>query len=76
MVLEMAPRRTEDTQPYGERTVVTEFFDRHSAYGEDWITVTTVVDDPEHLAQEFITSSSFKRLPDDSSWNPTPCGSE
>ena len=59
--------------PYGERTVLTEFFDRHMAYGEEWFTVTTVVEDPEHLRQEFITSSDFKRLPDDSSWNPTHC---
>ena len=59
--------------PYGEQTVMTEFFDRHAAYGEEWFTVTTIVSDPEHLRQEYITSSDFKRLPDDSSWNPTPC---
>lgn len=59
--------------PYGEQTVMTEFFDRHAAYGDEWFTVTTIVSDPEHLNQEYITSSDFKRLPDDSSWNPTPC---
>lgn len=60
--------------PYGNDTVMTEYFDRHAAYGEEWFTVTTIVSDPQHLTQEFITSSSFKRLPDGSSWNPTPCG--
>ena len=59
--------------PYGEQTSMREFFDRHAAYGDEWFTVTTVVSDPEHLGQEYITSSDFKRLPDDSSWNPTPC---
>jgi hypothetical protein len=62
--------------PYGEETVVTEYFDRHSDYGEDWFTVTTIVNDPVHLTQEFITSSSFKRLPDGSSWNPVACDSD
>ena len=50
--------------PYGSETVMTEYFIRHAAYGEEWFTVTTVVSDPRHLTQEFITSSSFKRLPD------------
>ena len=59
--------------PYGDETLLTEFFDRYAAYGEEWFTVTTIVYDPRHLTQEFITSSSFKRLPDSSSWNPTPC---
>ena len=59
--------------PYGEQTTMTEFFDRHAAYGDEWLTVTTIVDDPEHLNQEYITSSDFKRLPDDSSWNQSPC---
>ena len=62
--------------PYGENTVMTEYFDRHAAYAEEWFTVTTIVSDPQHLTQEFITSSSFKRLPDGSSWNPVPCGSD
>lgn len=59
---------------YGNDTVMTEYFDLHAAYGDEWFTVTTIVSDPQHLTQEFITSSSFKRLPDGSSWNPVPCG--
>jgi hypothetical protein len=56
--------------------VVTEWFDQHVSFGEDWITVTTVVDDPLNFTQKFVVSSSFKRLADDSSWNPQPCVSE
>ena len=61
--------------PYSGNTVLMEYFDRHTAYGEEWITVTTIVRDPEYLTGEFITSSSFKQLPDDSTWNPVPCKS-
>jgi hypothetical protein len=59
--------------PYSERTVLTEHFDHHSDFGEEWLTVTSIVDDPVYLSEAFITSSSFKRLPDGSAWNPMPC---
>ena len=59
--------------PYSESTVLTEYFDHHTDFGEEWLTVTSIVDDSVYLTEEFITSSSFKRLPDGSSWNPTPC---
>lgn len=63
--------------PYsGESTQLTEHFDRlSSVFGEEWLLVTTVVVDPIYLTREFITSTHFKKLPDDSSWNPVPCGS-
>jgi hypothetical protein len=60
--------------PYSESTVLTEYFDHHTDFGDDWLTVTSIVDDPVYLTEEFITSSSFKRLADGTSWNPYPCG--
>ncbi|HVZ21313.1 MAG TPA: hypothetical protein VG871_09645, partial [Vicinamibacterales bacterium] len=60
--------------PYSENTVLTEYFDRHSETdGSEWFTVTTVVSDPKYLAQDFITSTHFKREPDASKWYPSPC---
>lgn len=59
--------------PYSPDAVVTEYFDRHAAYDEEWITVTVIVNDPTYLRQEYITSSSFKQLADDSAWNPQSC---
>jgi hypothetical protein len=59
--------------PYSENAVVTEFFDRLSAYGTDWLTVFTIVEDARYLDQPFITSTHFKREPDQSKWMPTPC---
>ena len=59
--------------PYSEDTVMTEYFDRLSAYGTGWLTVFTIVEDPRYLDQPFITSIHFKREPDRSKWRPTPC---
>lgn len=59
--------------PYSDNTVLTEYFEYHSDFGDEWITVTTIVNDPTYLAQEFITSSSFKKLDGDGSWNSVPC---
>jgi len=59
--------------PYSDAAVVTEYYNTHSDFGIDWFTVTTVVDDPTYLTQPFITSSSFKKEPDDSKFAPAPC---
>jgi hypothetical protein len=60
--------------PYSENTVVTEYFDRHSeSNGDEWFTVTTIVEDPKYLQQTFITSTHFKREPDASKWYPAAC---
>jgi len=60
--------------PYSERTAVTDYFDRHSEDGGvEWFTVTTIVEDPVYLNQPFVTSSSFRREPDASKWNPQDC---
>ncbi|PWU07000.1 MAG: hypothetical protein C5B51_11065 [Terriglobia bacterium] len=61
--------------PYSEDTSMTEYFDRLSAYGSDWLTVFTIVEDPRYLDQPFITSTHFKREPDGSRWMPEPCES-
>ena len=60
--------------PYSENAVVTENFMRftHPDAG-DWFVVTTTVEDPTYLAQPFVTSSNFKKEPNDAKWNPTPC---
>ena len=60
--------------PYSEDAVLIEYYDRFSVFEDDWLVVTTVVEDPAYLSREFITSSQFKRLDDDSAWNPVPCG--
>jgi hypothetical protein len=61
--------------PYGANTTLTEYFDRtYEPNGDSLLIVATIVDDPEYLAGQFVTSTHFKRLADSGpGWNPTPC---
>lgn len=60
--------------PYSENAVVTEYYDRfRDPTGSEWLVVTTIVNDPTYLQQEFVTSSHFKKEPDGSKWAPAPC---
>jgi hypothetical protein len=61
--------------PYSEETKVTEYYHRTpETYGDTYLIVTTIVEDPEYLTGPFITSSHFRKLPEiDNGWNPTPC---
>jgi len=60
--------------PHSEETTVTEYYDRFVAPdGENWMVVTTVVADPKYLTQEYVTSSHYRREPNNAKWDPTPC---
>jgi hypothetical protein len=59
--------------PYSENAVVTEYYDRVSMFGNDYLQVVTIVVDPQYLTVPFAVSNHFKREPDGSKWNPTPC---
>ena len=59
--------------PYSENAILTEHFDRHDDLGDEWITHTRIVEDPMYLREPWVVTSHFKREPDESKWNPTPC---
>jgi hypothetical protein len=60
--------------PYGGDTELMEYFDGFKEPdGTTWLIVTTVVTDPEYLAQQYIVSEQFKKLPGPTGWNPTAC---
>jgi len=60
--------------PYSADTTLTEYYDRFAApNGEEWLVVTTIVEDPKYLTGRFITSSHFRREKDRSKWSPKPC---
>ena len=60
--------------PYSEKTTVTEYYDRTTeSNGDSWLIVTTIVNDPVYLGQEFITSTHFKKEADGGKWSPEPC---
>jgi hypothetical protein len=62
--------------PYSENAVITEHFSLAEGYGGEWLTVTTIVEDPAFLFQPFIVSSDFRREANDELWNPEPCVSD
>jgi hypothetical protein len=60
--------------PYSEKTTVTEYYDLFKEpNGDEWFTVTTVVNDPTYLAVPFVTTTDFKREPDGSKFSPSAC---
>jgi hypothetical protein len=60
--------------PYSERATVEEYYSALAEpNGDRWLVVTTVVRDPQYLTGPWVTSTHFKKVPDGSSWNPTPC---
>jgi hypothetical protein len=67
----------QERRPYSENTAVTEYFDRHTeTNGDEWFTVTTLVDDSKYLNQTFITSSGFKKESDGAKWRATSCAAQ
>ena len=59
---------------YSEQTTLTEHWDRVAfPNGDVWLTVSQYVSDPRYLTGEYTTSMHFKREPDGSRWQPTPC---
>ena len=60
--------------PYSGNATVTEYFDRtNEPNGDSWLIVTTIVNDPQYLQQEFVTSTHFKKQADAIGWAPTAC---
>lgn len=63
--------------PYGANATMTENFESHAApNGDRWLVVTAIIEDPQYLGSPYVTSTNFKRLPDASGWNPTPCSAK
>jgi hypothetical protein len=60
--------------PYSASTTVTEYYDVNTLpNGDQWLTVTTKVEDPQYFVRHYLTTSDFKKLPSAAGWNPTPC---
>jgi hypothetical protein len=60
--------------PYSGKAVVTEYWEVHTLPNKDeWLTVTTKVEDPTFFTRPYLTSSDFKKLPTAAGWTPTPC---
>jgi len=63
--------------PYSANTVLTEYWNVHrERNGDQWLVVTTMIEDRQNLQVPWLTSPNFKREADGSKWDPTPCSSE
>lgn len=60
--------------PYSEKATLEEYFDRFTEpNGDEWLVVDSILTDPQYLTQPYLTSTAFKKIPDRSGWDPTPC---
>ncbi len=63
--------------PYGPNTTVTEYFVRLvDGGGQEYLVVTTMVDDPTHFQPAYIKTYEFKKQTDATGWNPRPCSAK
>jgi hypothetical protein len=63
--------------PYSENAVLTEHWDLYKRpNGEEWLTITTQVDDPQYLRTARLVAPVFKKEPNGAKWDPTPCSSQ
>ena len=62
--------------PYSENAVLTEHWDLYKRpNGEQWLTITTQIEDPKYLSNVRLTAPVFKKEANGSKWDPTPCSS-
>jgi len=60
--------------PYSAQTSMTEYFNVFDTpNGDRLLVITTIVEDPVYLSRPFYNSTHFKRLSDDSGWDPSAC---
>ena len=60
--------------PYGENARLDEYFETFTEpNGDTWLVDTMIVTDSQYLTQPYATTYAFKKIPDRSGWDPTPC---
>jgi hypothetical protein len=59
--------------PYSDGAALTEYFDVVPDGDDQWLIVTTFVDDPKYLTERLMVSSNFKREGNGAKWAPKPC---
>jgi hypothetical protein len=60
--------------PYSANAVLTEYWEVFKRpNGEEWLTITTHIEDPQYLREPRLIAIPFKKEPDGSGWDPMPC---
>jgi len=63
--------------PYGPNATLTEYFVRLvDNGGQEYLVVTTMLDDPTYFQPPYIKTYEFKKQRDASGWNPRACGAK
>jgi hypothetical protein len=64
--------------PYSENTTLTEYYHLFvQPDGTPWLEVISITEDPTYLAQPYVLTTQFKKVPDASAnWSPTPCSAK
>jgi hypothetical protein len=60
--------------PYSDKTTITEHYRvTKEPNGDVWLNMSLMSEDPTYLTQPWISTYHFKKEPDGSRWNATPC---
>ncbi len=63
--------------PHSGSAIVTEYYDVNTLpNGDQWMTITTKVEDPQYFVRHYLTTSDFLKLPNAPAWTPTPCSAK
>jgi hypothetical protein len=63
--------------PYSENTIMEEHFDMFTEpNGDSWLIVTAIITDPQYLTRPYAVTNHFKKLRNNSGWDPTPCSAD
>lgn len=59
--------------PFSANAVLTEYYDIHRDADQEYLVITSAVDDPQYLYVPWVVTNHFRREPDGSKWDPQPC---
>ena len=60
--------------PFSENAVLTEYWDLlERSNGEEYLTITTRIEDPLYLSEPRLLALPFKKEPNGAQWDPAPC---
>jgi hypothetical protein len=63
--------------PYSANATLTEYYIRLvDDDGQEYLAVTTMMDDPQYLLQPYIKTYEYKKQRDAAGWNPTSCSAK
>jgi hypothetical protein len=59
--------------PFSANAVLTEYYDIHRDAGQEYLVITSIVEDPQYLYVPWVVSNHFRREADGAKWDPQPC---